>query len=183
MKKVLFLMVFAVVATSAWAGDLAGVTMPDTVQVGDNTLVLNGMGLRKKAIIKVYVAGLYLPQKMADAKAILSADTVRRTAMDFRFGVGAEKLCDAWKEGLENNTAEPSQGLQAKFDELCELQADMDKGDTMVYTYIPGKGTDVEINGEVRGSIAGKDFADALFACWIGDKPPGEAFKQGLLGQ
>lgn len=183
MKRLLILALMAGTAAAAWGGELAGVTMPDTVQVGDESLVLNGMGLRKKAVIKVYVAGLYLPQKMSDAQGILAADTTRRTVMDFRFGVGAGKMCDAWKEGLDKNTASSSADLEAQFDTLCEYQVDMDKGDQMIYTYVPGKGTEVEIRGDVKGTIEGKAFADALFACWIGPEPPGEAFKQGLLGE
>ena len=35
------------------AGTLKGVTMPDTIQVEDQSLVLNGMALRKKFIFKV----------------------------------------------------------------------------------------------------------------------------------
>jgi hypothetical protein len=182
MKRLLILGLVLGMASAAWGGELAGVTMPDTVQVGGETLQLNGMGLRKKAVIKVYVAGLYLPEKMNDASAILAADSARKTVMDFRFGVGADKMCSAWKEGLEANTSSPSAALEAKFDLLCEYQADMKKGQQMVYTYVPGKGTEVEIEGEVKGTIEGKEFADALFACWIGPKPPGEAFKKGLLG-
>lgn len=182
MKKLLIVLLVAGMASAAWGGELAGVTMPDTAQVGGETLTLNGMGLRKKAVIKVYVAGLYLTEKSNDASAILQADSARRTAMEFRFGVGAEKMCDAWKEGLEANTANPSAELKGKFDQLCEYQADMDKGQMMVYTYVPGKGTEVEIEGEVKGTIEGKDFADALFACWIGPKPPSAGFKKGLLG-
>lgn len=182
MKKLLILALVAGMSSVAWGGELAGVTMPDTVEIGDQTLALNGMGLRKKAIIKVYVAGLFLTEKMNDAEAILAADSARRTAMEFRFGVSAAKMCDAWQEGLEKNTADPTDELKAKFDTLCGYQADMEKGEMMVYTYVPGKGTDVEIKGEVKGTIEGKDFADALFACWIGPEPPGAAFKKGLLG-
>ena len=182
MKRLLILALMAATSAVAWAGELAGVSMPDSVEVGEESLVLNGMGLRKKAVIKVYVAGLYLPQKMADAEAILSADTARRTAMEFRFGVSAEKMCDAWKEGLEKNTAGASEALKAKFDQLCGYQENMEKGDMMVYTYVPGQGTEVEVKGEIKGTIEGKDFADALFSCWIGPEPPGESFKQGLLG-
>jgi hypothetical protein len=182
MKKVLILALLVGMSSAAWGGELAGVSMPDSVEIGDQTLVLNGMGLRKKAIIKVYVAGLYLTEPMNDAAAILAADSARRTAMEFRFGVSADKMCDAWKEGLENNTPDASAEVQVKFDTLCSYQADMDKGGMMVYTYVPGKGTEVAINDEVKGTIEGKDFADALFACWIGPQPPGEAFKKGLLG-
>jgi hypothetical protein len=182
MKKLLILILVLGATTAAWGGELAGVAMPETVEIGEQTLVLNGMGLRKKAFIKVYVAGLYLTEKMNSAEAILAADSARRTAMEFRFGVSADKMCDAWKEGLEKNTSNPADALRAKFETLCEYQADMEKGEMMIYTYVPDKGTEVEIKGEVKGTIEGKDFADALFACWIGPEPPGEAFKKGLLG-
>lgn len=183
MKKLLVLALVAGLTTAAWGGELAGVTMPDSIEIGDQTLVLNGMGLRKKAIIKVYVAGLYLTEKMSDTDAILTADTARQTAMEFRFGVSAEKMCDAWKEGLDKNTANPSAEVKAKFDLLCEYQDDMEKGEMMVYTYVPGQGTKVEVKGESKGTIEGKDFADALFSVWIGPEPPGAAFKKGLLGE
>ena len=182
MKRLMILGLIVGLAGAAWGGELAGVTMPETAQVGGEALQLNGMGLRKKAVIKVYVAGLYLPEKMNDAEAILEADTARQTLMEFRFDVGAGKMCDAWQDGLANNTANPSAELKAKFDQLCEYQADMEKGQQMVYTYVPGKGTEVKMQGEVQGTIEGKDFADALFACWIGPKPPSGAFKKGLLG-
>ena len=182
MKKLLVLALVVGVIAPAWGGELAGVSMADTVEIGDQTLVLNGMGLRKKAIIKVYVAGLYLTEKTNDAQAILATDSARRTAMEFRFGVSADKMCAAWKEGLENNTGGPSDDLKGQFDTLCEYQADMEKGEMMIYTYVPGEGTQVEIEGEVKGTIEGKEFADALFSCWIGSEPPGKAFKEGLLG-
>jgi hypothetical protein len=182
MKNVLILALAVGLSTVAWGDEHSGVSMPDTVEIGDQSLVLNGMGLRKKAIIKVYVAGLYLTERMNDAEAILAADAARRTAMEFKFKVSADKMCDAWKEGLENNSPGASAELEAKFETLCSYQADMEKGGMMVYTYVPGKGTEVAINDEVKGTIEGKDFADALFACWIGPEPPGEAFKKGLLG-
>ena len=182
MKRLLILGMMIGMAGAVWGGELAGVTMPDTAEVGGETLQLNGMGLRKKAVIKVYVAGLYLPEKTSDAEAILKADTARQTLMEFRFGVGADKMCEAWKDGLVANTASPSAALKGKFDQLCDFQADMEKGDQMVYTYVPGQGTEVKVGGEVKGTIEGKDFADALFACWIGPEPPGKTFKEGLLG-
>lgn len=182
MKKLLILAILMVGATGAWAGDLAGVTMPDSAQVGDDTLVLNGMGLRKKAIIKVYVAGLYLAEKSGDAGSILAADSPRMTRMSFRYGVKASQLCDGWEEGLENNTPGASAEVAEQFGTLCGYMEDMEKGEEMVYTYHPGKGTTVEAKGNVQGTIEGKPFADALWGCWIGPEPPSKAFKAGLLG-
>jgi hypothetical protein len=177
------LLALLLVATSS-AGELAGVALPDSVQVNGQTLVLNGMGLRKVVLFKVYVAGLYLPAKQGNPVTILGSDTHRQTMMIFLRGVGAEKICEAWYEGLEANTPDYSPELRVQFDVLCNWMEDMDKGDSMVYTYIPGEGTRVEVKGGLKGTQEGKAFADALFACWIGPKPgPGEKFKQGLLGE
>jgi hypothetical protein len=63
------------------AASLAGVTLPDTAQVGGTTLVLNGLGLRTKFVVKVYVAGLYLDKKSADADAIIKADAPKQIVM------------------------------------------------------------------------------------------------------
>jgi hypothetical protein len=56
------------------AASLAGVTLPDTAQVGSTPLVLNGLGLRTKFGVKVYVAGLYLAQKSSDPNAIIKSE-------------------------------------------------------------------------------------------------------------
>lgn len=183
MRTVFALCVVLTVAVSAQAGELAGVIMADTTAVGDEELVLNGMGLRKKAIIKVYVAGLYLPTKQNDAEKILSSDTPRQLAMDFKFGVSGDKMCGAWDDCLDGNVPDATDQIKADFKRLCGFMDDMGKGDKMVFTYVPGKGTESSVKGQSKGTIVGKPFADALYSCWIGPNPPGEAFKKGLLGE
>lgn len=183
MRIVSALLIILAIAVGAQASELAGVTMTDTTQVGDQELVLNGMGLRKKAIIKVYVAGLYLPTRQSDAEKILASDTPRQLAMDFKFGVSGEKMCDAWNDCLAANVANASEQIRADFERLCGYMDDMGKGDKMVFTYVPGEGTEASVKGQSKGTIEGKLFADALYSCWIGPNPPGEAFKKGLLGE
>jgi len=52
-----------------------------------------------------------------------------------------------------------------------------------VLTYLPGQGTQVEVNGKTKGTLPGKPTADAVLATWIGPHPgPGEDFKKGVLG-
>jgi len=162
---------------------VSGVAMPETVTIDGTELVLNGMALRKKVIVKVYVAGLYLPAKNSDAEAILAADAPRRIVLHFLRGVDKGKMCGAWDEALENNTPNPSAGLKEQFATLCSYMEDVDKQQQFVFTYLPERGTDIEVKGEVRGTIEGKEFADALFRGWLGPKPgPGEGFKKKLLG-
>jgi hypothetical protein len=154
------------------------------LKIGDQTLVLNGLALRKKVIFKVYVAGLYLPAKEQSGEKILAVDGLRCTVMHFLRSVEAGKINEAWFEGLQANTPNHSLELKKQFDTLATLMEDLKEGDKLVFTYQPGKGTEVKVKGIIKGVLGDKAFADALFSCWIGKKPgPGEDFKQGLLGK
>lgn len=172
-------------AAPAWTGELAGITLPEQTTVAESTLVLNGMGTREVTWlrIKVYVAGLYLDARSSDADAILDADLPKRIVLVFVRSVGRKRMIREWDESLEANVGEDSAAL---MDRIATLQAWMPdtvgKGDEMALTYLPGKGTVVEIKGEARGTIPGADFARALFAVWLGARPPNQTLKAGLLG-
>jgi len=58
--------------------ELEGQKFEPTVQVGGQTLTLNGVGLRKRAIFKVYLNGLYVPQKSTDAAILINEKGSRR---------------------------------------------------------------------------------------------------------
>lgn len=174
---------FTVTATPAAAGELAGVRMPDRTSAGGEELVLNGMALRTRFFIKVYVAGLYLPEKSGSAEAVLAADGPRHLTMKFLRAVGKDSICDAWTDGLAANTPSAPAELKEQFETLCGWMADVEEGGSMTFTYQPGEGTTVTVEGADRGILEGRAFADALFKCWIGPEPgPGEEFKQGLMG-
>ncbi len=182
-KKLILVFVAVMIVLPLSGGMLKGVKMADSITINGKTLLLNGMALRKKIIFKVYVAGLYLPKKEKSAEKILSADTMRVAKMHFLRSVGAGKINGGWYEGLEDNTPGYSKSLKAKFDVLAKYMEKMKDGGRIIFTYIPSKGTVVKVNGKVKGTIEGKDFSDALFACWIGKDPgPGKSFKEDLLG-
>jgi hypothetical protein len=170
-------------ALPAGAGTLAGVNLPDKADAGGQALVLNGMGLRSKLFIKVYVGGLYLPQKEKNAATILSGDAPRRMVMHFLYSVNKGQMCDAWKEGLEQNTPKAAPDVKKAFTTLCSWMEPIPKTHELVLTYVPGTGTQVEVNGKVKGTLPGKATADAILATWIGPDPaPGEDFKKTVLG-
>ena len=160
-----------------------GVTLPTTVTVNGQELVLNGLGLRKKFIVKVYVAGLYLTERSSDGAAVLAVDQPRRVVLQFLRGVSEDPMCDAMYDGLERNTPGYTPELRAKFDEFCAMMEPIEKGEQFVFTYVPGTGTTIGAKGATKGVIKGKDFADALFAAWLGPDPgPGEGTKKDMLG-
>ncbi len=171
------------VGAAAGAMEFAGVTMPDTVTANGTTLKLNGMRVRKKLFIKVYVGGLYLPTASRDAAAIIAADEPKEVVMHFPYSkVSKEKLIKAWQEGLANKSAANLPALQARLDQFCTLWPDMLHRQNAVITYVPGTGTALEINGAKASGIPGADFAQALFAVWLGAKPADAGLKAAMLG-
>jgi hypothetical protein len=183
-RKALLSVVLILVAASVAAMELAGVTMPDTVTVNGSILKLNGMGVRKKLFIKVYVGGLYLAAPSQDAAAIIAADEPKQVVMHFLYSkVSKEKLTEAWRDGFANNSADRLPALRARLDQFCALWPDMRSGERAVITYVPGTGTRLELNGKEVGVIPGADFASALFAVWLGDKPADSGLKAGMLGR
>jgi Chalcone isomerase-like len=169
-------------AMSAQAKEVAGVKLPDSLSAGGKTLTLNGAGLRKKAIFKVYVGGLYLETASKDAGAILAADAGKAVRMHFLRNLSKEQLTDGYKEGFEANAKEKAAAQKANIDKFFGMLADVKEGEEMTYAYVPGAGTTVSKGDKVIGTIEGRDFADALFAIWLGPKPPSEDLKKGMLG-
>jgi hypothetical protein len=183
MRRVLLTLGALFLSVPAIAGSLAGVTLPDTASVSGTDLVLNGMGLRKKAIFKVYVGALYLPAKSSDAEAVIKLDAPKRMVMRFVRDVGKDKITEGWREGFANNSPASMPALQKQLDEFAALWQDMADGDEAVMTYVPATGLKLEIRGKELGVIQGKAFADAVLACWVGPHPPSEDLRTGVLGQ
>ena len=165
------------------AASLAGVTLPDTVQVGGTTLVLNGLGLRKKFVVKVYVAGLYLQQKSSDPDTIIKADAPKRIVMQFVRDVSKSQIADAFNEGFNNNAPDAEKTMKADIDRLLGALDPVKEGDQMVFTYVPGTGTTFAINGKEKLTIGAPAFGPVLFSVWLGPKPPTADLKKGMLGQ
>ena len=62
------------------------------------------------------------------------------------------------------------------------LYEDVQPGDRYSLTYIPGRGTELALNGEPKGIIEGAEFAQAVFSIWLGPKPIDNTFKKQILG-
>ena len=95
---------------SALAAELAGVTLPDTRVVDGKPLLLNGIGLRTYSFlgIKIYVAGLYLPQRSDSAEAILNSPEPKLLEIHFLRDVDAEKPTNPGAKASPITAAPPS---------------------------------------------------------------------------
>jgi hypothetical protein len=159
------------------------VKVPDSVKAGGTDLVLNGLGIRKATFleVKVYVAGLYLPQKSGDSGKIIGANQPWQLALHFVRDVDASDIRDAFEEGFEK-TGDKLAALRPRIDDLNARMVDFKKGQYLSMANDPTKGVAVDVNGAAGSAIEGADFAAALLAVWIGEEPPNEDLKTGLLG-
>jgi hypothetical protein len=181
-RKSLLGLVLLLVAAITLAGEVAGVKVPDTVTVEGKTLKLNGAGLRKKMVFKVYVAGLYLETASKDPAALISSDQIKSMRLSILRTLKGSQITEAIVEGFEKNSKAQMGALKARLEKFNAMFPDVAEGDQIEMTYVPGKGTVVTAKGAEKGIIEGKDFADALFSVWLGSNPVQEDLKKALLG-
>jgi Chalcone isomerase-like len=174
----------AIAAGPALGAQCLDVQFPDSVKVGGTDLVLNGMGIRKATMlaVKVYVAGLYLPQKSSDGNTILAANTAWELDLHFVHSADASDMRDAYDDGFEKAAGDNLDALKPKIEALKSQITDMEEGQELSYAYDPSAGTVVTVNGKAGAPIEGADFAAALLKINIGPEPPNEDLKTGLLG-
>src|SRR5258708_399549 len=95
----------ALAALPSAAKERDGVNSPPVLEAGGKKLQLNGMGLRKKMIFKVYVASLYLETLTSDAKQAVTSDQVKRVEMHMLRDLERGKITEAVQSGFERNSA------------------------------------------------------------------------------
>lgn len=183
MRRALLVACLASLSLPVLAATLASVTLPDTVTVANRTLVLNGMGLRSKLFVKVYVAGLYLEKKSGNAAAIVQEDAVKRIVLEFvRTEVTREQMREAFDEALKANAPDRAGALGGEIGRFLAALETMHRKEQMAITYVPGAGTTVAIRGKDKITIPGLPFGQLVFSMWLGPRPPNGDLKAGLLG-
>ncbi len=184
MKKALVLAAVLVLALTgaASAADVGGVTVPDTVTVDGKVLKLNGAGVRKKMMFKVYVAALYVETPSKNAAELISSNQVKSMRLHMTRNVEGAKVSGAVADGFALNSKAALPKLQARLDQFAKMIPDMKDGEEIDMTWVPDKGTEVAVRGTNAGTIEGRDFADALFSVWLGPSPVQDDLKAALTG-
>ncbi|SHH44821.1 chalcone isomerase family protein [Massilia sp. CF038] len=171
---------------TAGAAEVAGVKFPDTAKVGGKELLLNGLGVRTKFIVKVYAAGLYLQQKESTVDEVLKADGPRRMQLIMMRDITSDDFGNAFMSGLNNNVDNKDKSkIVTQISKFGEMFAQIDalkKGDVLDLDYIPGTGTQCYLNGKRVGETAPDlVFYNSILRIWLGDKPADNTLKTKLL--
>ena len=170
---------------SAFGKNIAGVDVPQSVTIENTALVLNGAGIRKKLFIKVYVGSLYLSAKQTTVDNILADPGAKSIVMNFLYKeVSTKKLVDGWNKGFtDNSSSKELKALQERINQFNSLFTTVYKSDEIRLDYLPGEGTQVRLNGTLKGSVPGEDFYRALLKIWLGSKPADDGLMKAWLGK
>lgn len=190
MKRVLVLMIAVLsmnltLAQNGGMTEVGEVMLPNTMEVGGADLVLNGAGIRKKAIVlKLYSGGLYLPSKSDDASSIISADENQAISLVITSSfVSSEAMQDAVNDGFDASMDGDTASLQTEITKFISFFSDeIVEEDKFDITYQTGRGVVCYKNGTELGVISGMTFKEALFGIWLGDDPADKKLKKGMLG-
>ena len=174
----------AALAGAALAAEVGGVKLDDKASVGGKELVLNGAGVRTRAVFKVYVGSLYVPAKANTAASVLASGP-RRVQLNLLRNLSADQLVDALVEGLKENTSEAEfTAIKPQTDQMVAIMksfGEVKEGNVVTLDYLDGS-TRIALNGQAKGQIPGDPFNHALTRVWIGDKPVQSDLKKAMLG-
>ena len=170
-------------AVAASGATIQGVRFAESHRAGDLRLTLVGTGLQRYMLAyKVCVAGLYLPPGTAPRRAL--NDIPKRLEIHYFHRIEAEQFAALTSKGVRRNaTPAEFERVAARLATFNAAYQDVRPGDRYSLTYLPGKGCTLERNGRALVTIPGADFAKALYAVWLGEKPVTDGLKAGLLGK
>jgi len=175
-----------------WAGagvagevEILGVKFPTEKTIDGKTLKLNGVSyLKKLGFVKVYAVGLYLENPSKDPQEVIESEQVKYMLTHYLTSKAtAKKIRNGFIELMEEGN--PKELVDANRTDIEKyaswLDKDMKPGLTSESVYVPGKGITLTYQGEVRGTIPGKTFAQMYYRYNVGEKAD-KKIREGLLG-
>lgn len=167
--------------------EVSGVKFEDTYGLAGQQLQLNGAGMRKMMIIKVYALGLYVERKDTNVQTVMNQPGPKSLHVVMMRDVKAQKLIDALVSGVEDNSSEAEfAALQPRLNRLAaglRAAGEVEEDSIVKLEYFPNVGTVVSYKNQVIvKDLPGEDFYRALMRIWLGESPVDRSLKSKLLG-
>ncbi len=161
------------------SGVLAHDAFPGLLKVGSSSLQLIGTGTRKASImqVKVYDAALYAEHK-SENYLDFSKSGVELIQMHFNRDVSASDSRKVWADSLQKSCDQP---CSTDWSEFLKAVVDIKADQTHRYTFYPDHV--VVEQGSTTKDFKEKGLSLLLLKTWIGEHPPTQELKTGLLGR
>jgi len=152
--------------------------------VEDNPLVLNGAGVRRHLMAKVYIGALYLPERMEAPDEILQSPAPKSVFLYLLRDVTAEQVITDTLEHFRANASGAAYAqLRERIDQFNGALPNLRAGDVVRIDLVHAARTHIWLGDELLTTIPGRDFQAAVLQLWLGDHPADERLKQAMLGK
>lgn len=168
------------------AADLGEVALETSTRVGGQQLQLNGAGISKRLVFKLYAMGLYLPAPKQHADEVLASEGPRRMTILPLRDISGDDFSEAVMSDLSPErfaSAEVLGQLLRLAEAITRQPNGLRKGDVLTLDWVPGVGAVVALNRKpLTAPMPDRAVYDALLMVWLGEKPTDPSLKAKLLG-
>lgn len=182
------LLALAGTAATAATVEVAGVKLDDSLELRGTKLQLNGVGVRYKAVFKVYAAGLYLSKKAGTPEEVYAAPGPKRMSITMLRDIDSAELGKLFSRGMEDNMDKTAfSKVVPGVVRMSQLFTDCKKlnaGDNFTIDWVPGTGTIITVKCSPQiEPFKEPEFFNALMRIWLGPNPADWKLKDALLGK
>ena len=183
MKKLAVLFASLLMSFTLHAKEVAGVSIEDQLTINNQTLTLNGAGVRKMLFMDLYAGSLYTKNNTSDANSIINSKTPVAMQLDIVSSmITSERMASTVNEGFVTATNGDIAPVRERLDNFIGVfSEDIVKGDRFIMLMIPGEGLKAYKNGTYLTTVKGDDFGRTLLKIWLGEKPADRNLKRSML--
>lgn len=168
------------------ARNVEGVAVPESISVDGTRLKLNGSELREATIlgIDVYVISLYRLHKTRRSDAVLACDEPLVLTKRFMRDVDASDMLPPWREAVTERARTFGVDVQRSAKAMLRGIKDTREGQIMSFTWRPGKGLEVSLDGRVTARVNDPrpEFCRVVYAGYVGGMANEPDIAKALVG-
>ncbi len=186
MNKIRIIFIFFVIFIStisyqANGASNRGIGFQDEISLEEVQLSLQGIGILKwKYLINVYLVGLYKPIDVPVSRVL--ENIPKRLEYYFFVDMKASDFQDTGFELMARNVGEKkAKILTPQLNALNALYQDVKAGQRYTFTYLPGRGLEMALDGNVLGLVEGAEFAASYLSIWLGPDPVNTSLQKGMF--
>ncbi len=171
-------------ASTASARRVGDVEVPDTIDLGDKRLVLNGAHLYEASIfeIDIFVAALWLETRTSRSGEASRCEGPVEFDFFWLHEPSLGQLTAPWRETMRANAGADLPRLEARIEQLMDALREPLEGDRWRFVYLPETGMTIYFNAKPVTTIVGRDFCQLFIGGHVG--PTADAgMRKGLLGK
>ncbi len=129
----------------------------------------------------LYRGALYVERTSTNAEELLQADQTTLVYLHFVRKLSQSQLQDAFRASVHYQVGENSE-WEPQLQTLLGWMVDVQKGDAMAFVIDDEQHLIGYLNGQPMGKIQSSEFGKLFLRLYLGNKPPTEALKKGMLG-